>query len=257
MLLNTVTAPELIGKVGIVTGASRGIGAAIALKLAENGVKLLLVSRTTPEDKLITALEKLEAEYLHFPADLSKVEMVGPIMAAALARFNKVDILVNNAGTIRRGTVLEHTEEDWDFVLNTNLKVPFFLAQAVAKQILAQGGRGKIINICSLLSFQGGILVPGYSAAKHGLSGVTKAMANELAPKGININGIAPGYIRTENTRALQEDMERDKAIVSRIPEGRWGEAEEIAGAAVFLASNASDYINGHILAVDGGWLAR
>ena len=248
---------RLDGKVAIVTGASRGIGAAIALKLAEAGAKLLLVSRSTPDPATLAALDEIGGANRHFPVDLSEMTGVGATVTAALDTFGRIDILVNNAGIIRRSPVLEYSEADWDAVLNTNLKIPFFLAQACARQMVAQGEGGKIINTCSLLSFQGGILVPAYAAAKHGLAGVTKSLANELAARGINVNGIAPGYIKTENTLPLQTDPVRNNAIVSRIPQGRWGEAADIAGAALYLASPLSNYMHGHILTVDGGWMGR
>jgi 2-deoxy-D-gluconate 3-dehydrogenase len=248
---------ELKEKVAVVTGASRGIGAAIAVKLAQAGAAVLLVSRSAPEPETLAALAESGQAFRHFPADLSQVANVPAVVAAALANFGRLDILVNNAGIIRRAPVLEYSEADWDAVLDTNLKVPFFLAQACARQMVAQGQGGKIINTCSLLSFQGGIFVPAYTAAKHGLAGVTKALANELASKKINVNGIAPGYIRTENTAALQADPNRNNAIVSRIPQGDWGAPEDIAGAALFLASSLSDYMHGHILTVDGGWMGR
>jgi 2-dehydro-3-deoxy-D-gluconate 5-dehydrogenase len=248
---------ELKEKVAVVTGASRGIGAAIAVKLAQAGAKVLLVSRSAPEPETLATLVESGQAFRHFPADLSRVANIPAVIEAALANFGRLDILVNNAGIIRRAPVLEYSEADWDAVLDTNLKVPFFLAQACARQMVAQGQGGKIINTCSLLSFQGGIFVPAYTAAKHGLAGVTKALANELAAKKINVNGIAPGYIRTENTAALQADPARNNAIVSRIPQGDWGAAEDIAGAALFLASSLSDYMHGHILTVDGGWMGR
>lgn len=248
---------ELNDKVAVVTGASRGIGAAIALKLAQAGAKVLLVSRTLPAEEVNAGFEKNGLSYKHFPADLSRVENVTPVVEATLANFGRLDILVNNAGIIRRAPVLEYRVEDWDAVLDTNLKVPFFLAQACARQMVSQGQGGKIINICSLLSFQGGILVPAYTAAKHGLAGVTKSLANELAAKKINVNGIAPGYIRTDNTAALQADPDRSSAIVSRVPQGDWGQPDDIAGAALFLAGPLSDFIHGHIMAVDGGWMGR
>ena len=248
---------ELNDKVAIVTGASRGIGAAIAVAFAGAGAKVLLVSRTAPDPDVITALDVTGQPYVHFPADLSRTDNIPKVLEAALSNFGRVDILVNNAGTIRRAPILEFSEADWDSVLDTNLKVPFFLAQACARQMVAQGQGGKIINTCSVLSFQGGLFVPAYAAAKHGLAGITKSMANELASKKINVNGIAPGYIRTENTSALQADPNRSSAIVSRIPQGDWGSSEDITGAALFLASPASDYVHGHILTVDGGWMGR
>jgi 2-dehydro-3-deoxy-D-gluconate 5-dehydrogenase len=254
---------RLDNKVAIVTGASRGIGAAIAVAYAQAGARVVLVSRTTPEPDVLAALQSCgDDTFVHHPADLSRMESIPGVVETAVSRFGSVDILVNNAGIVRRTPFLEHTESDWDDVINTNLKVPVFLAQACARQMVAQqkaepGRGGKIINICSVLSFQGGILVVGYTAAKHGLAGATKLMGNDLAPYNIQVNGIAPGYIRTENTSALQNDEVRNKAILSRIPTGRWGESQDIAAAAVFLASSGSDYMQGHILAVDGGWLAR
>jgi 2-dehydro-3-deoxy-D-gluconate 5-dehydrogenase len=248
---------KLEEKVAVVTGASRGIGAAIAIGLAEAGAKVLIVSRSEPDAEVAEQLGKTEQAYAHHATDLSRTDSVPGVVKAALDNFGRLDILVNNAGIIRRAPALEYSEEDWDAVLNTNLKVPFFLAQACARQMVAQGQGGKIINICSLLSYQGGILVPAYTAAKHGIAGITKALANELAPQRIGVNGIAPGYIKTENTAALQADENRYKAILSRIPEGRWGDPDDLVGAALFLASSASDYLQGHILNVDGGWLAR
>jgi 2-deoxy-D-gluconate 3-dehydrogenase len=248
---------RLDGKVAIVTGASRGIGAAIAVGLAGAGAQVLLVSRSEPEPQVIDDLTDSGKPFAHFAADLSLTSNVAPTIQAALASFGRIDILVNNAGTIRRRATLEYTEEDWDAVLNTNLKVPFFLAQACARQMVAQKQGGKIINICSVLSFQGGILVPSYTAAKHGLAGITKALANELAPYQINVNGLAPGYIKTENTAALQADEARYNAILARTPAGRWGEPDDLVGAAIFLASPDSDFMQGHILSVDGGWMAR
>ncbi len=192
----------------------------------------------------------------NFAADLSSTAAVQPLVDAVLARFGRIDILVNNAGIIRRADLLDFSEADWDAVLDTNLKSLFFLSQAVARH-MAQRGSGKIVNIASLLTFQGGIRVPSYAAAKSGVGGVTKAMANELAAKGIQVNAIAPGYVATNNTAALQADETRNRQILERIPSGRWGKPEDIAGAAVFLSAPASDYVTGHILAVDGGWLAR
>ncbi len=248
---------DLAGKVAVVTGASRGIGAAIAVGLAQAGARVVLVSRTPPTEEVLGQLEATRQPFFSYHADLSQTTNVATTVKATLEQFGRLDILVNNAGIVRRASALEYTEEDWDAVLNTNLKVPFFLAQACAQQMLKQGQGGKIINICSLLSFQGGILVAAYTAAKHGMAGITQALANELAPKGINVNGIAPGYIRTQNTAPLQADPQRYQAILDRIPVGRWGEPPDIAGAAVFLASSAADYLQGHILTVDGGWMSR
>jgi 2-dehydro-3-deoxy-D-gluconate 5-dehydrogenase len=245
------------GKVAIVTGASRGIGAAMAVGLAQAGAKVLLVSRGAPDDEVNRELEQAGQSFAHVSADLGQMGSIGPVVEAALSRFGRIDILINNAGIIRRTPFLEHSEADWDEVLNINLKVPVFLSQACARQMVKQGEGGKIINICSVLSFQGGIRVPGYTASKHGLAGVTKEMANDLSPYRINVNGIAPGYTRTDNTAALQADEERYNAILARIPLGRWADPADMVGAAVFLASPASDYMQGHILVIDGGWLGR
>ncbi len=248
---------ELNSKVAIVTGASRGIGAAIAVGLAAAGADLLLVSRSEPSADVLTKLEQAGHKFTHFAADLSETSSIKPTVEAALAQYGRIDILVNNAGTIRRAPFLDYSESDWDLVVNTNLKVPVFLAQACARQMLAQGDGGKIINTCSVLSHQGGVLVMAYTAAKHGLAGITRAMANELAQYRINVNGIAPGYVRTDNNIALQSDPVRYNAILDRIPQNRWGEPDDVVGAAVFLAGSGSDYVNGHILDVDGGWMAR
>jgi len=248
---------ELTGKVVIVTGASRGIGAAIAIGLAHAGADLLLVSRTEPTADIIGKLEESGRKFAYLSADLSETSSIKPVVEDALAQYGRIDILINNAGTVRRAPFLEYAEADWDAVVNTNLKVPVFLAQACARQMVAQGEGGKIINTCSLLSHQGGILVVAYAAAKHGLAGITRAMANELAQYQINVNGIAPGYVRTDNNTALQNDPVRYQAILDRIPQKRWGEPADVVGAAVFLAGSGSDYINGHILDVDGGWMAR
>lgn len=247
---------DLTGKTAIVTGCNRGLGQAIALALAQGGANIFGVNASGFGD----TPEKIEAAgrvFLGHKADLSSMEAVEPLVAKAVEAFGKIDILVNNAGIIRREDILKFSAQDWDDVMNVNLRTLFFLSQAVCKQFIKQGGGGKIINIASMLSFQGGIRVPSYTAAKSGVAGLTKAMANELAKEGININAIAPGYMATDNTKALREDRERNQAILARIPQGRWGQPEDLAGAALFLASRASDYVNGHVLAVDGGWLAR
>jgi 2-dehydro-3-deoxy-D-gluconate 5-dehydrogenase len=247
---------DLSGKIAIVTGGSRGIGAAIALGLAAAGADLLLVSRNAPNDETRSALETSGRRFAHHAADLSQTNSIALTVAAALEHFGRIDILVNNAGIVRRAPALEYSETDWDDVLGTNLKVPVFLAQACAQQMVKQGDGGKIVNVCSLLSFQGGINIMAYAAAKHGLAGVTKALANELAKHRINVNGLAPGYIETDFTEALQRDTSRYQSILGRIPYGRWGTAADLTGAAVFLCSPAADYMTGHILAVDGGWLS-
>jgi len=246
---------DLSGKAALVTGANTGIGQAIAVALAQAGADVALAGRSEPKEtlELIAATGRKAA---NIKADLSSTEPVQRVVDEALGCLGRLDILVNNAGIIRRDDLLNFNEEDWDAVMDTNLKALFFLSQAVAHHMV-QRGSGKIINIASLLTFQGGIRVPSYAAAKSGVGGVTKAMANELAAKGLQVNAIAPGYITTNNTAALQADETRNRQILERIPTGRWGRPEDIAGAAVFLASPASDYVTGQVLAVDGGWLAR
>lgn len=246
---------DLTGKVALVTGANTGIGQAIALGLAAAGADLAVAGRSDPAETL-TAAAALGRRTLSVTADLSSTAPIETLVAEVLEKLGRIDILVNNAGIIRRADLLDMSEADWDAVLDTNLKSLFFLSQAVARHMAVRGS-GKIINIASLLSFQGGVRVPGYAAAKSGVAGVTKAMANELAAKGVQVNAIAPGYITTNNTAALVADETRNRQILERIPAGRWGAPEDIAGPAVFLASSASDYVTGHILAVDGGWLAR
>ncbi|MFC3213344.1 MULTISPECIES: 2-dehydro-3-deoxy-D-gluconate 5-dehydrogenase KduD [Novosphingobium] len=246
---------DLTGKGALVTGANTGIGQAIAVALAEAGADVAVAGRSEPTETL-GAIAATGRKAVNIKADLSSIEPVGRVIDEAVAGLGKVDILVNNAGIIRRDDLLEFSEEDWDAVIDTNLKTLFFLSQAAARGMVEREG-GKIVNIASLLTFQGGIRVPSYAAAKSGVSGVTKAMANELAPKGVQVNAIAPGYITTNNTAALAADETRNRQILERIPTGRWGRPEDIAGAAVFLASQASDYVTGQILAVDGGWLAR
>jgi len=246
---------SLEGKCALVTGANTGIGQAIAVALAEAGADVAVAGRSQPTE----TLERIAAtgrKAVNIAADLSSIEPVGRVVDEAVDGLGKLDILVNNAGIIRRDDLLQFSEEDWDAVIDTNLKTLFFLSQAAAKGMAARGS-GKIVNIASLLTFQGGIRVPSYAAAKSGVGGVTKAMANELAASGVQVNAIAPGYISTNNTAALQGDETRNRQILERIPTGRWGRPEDIAGAAVFLASPASDYVTGHVLAVDGGWLAR
>ena len=246
---------DLSGKAALVTGANTGIGQAIAVALAQAGADVAVAGRSEPAETL-ELLAKTGRKALSIKADLSSTEPVNRIIDETLAGLGRIDILVNNAGIIRRNDLEVFTEEDWDAVVDTNLKTLFFLSQAAARHMTAQGS-GKIVNIASLLSFQGGIRVPSYAAAKSGVAGVTKVMANELAPKGVQVNAIAPGYITTNNTAALQGDETRSRQILERIPTGRWGRPEDIAGAAVFLASSAADYVTGQVLAVDGGWLAR
>ena len=246
---------DLGGKVAIVTGANTGIGQAIALSLAAAGADIAAVGRTTAEETVekVRALGR-KAEIVS--ADLSSIEPVQRVVDETIEKLGGLDILINNAGIIRRADSVDFTEEDWDAVIDTNLKSTFFLAQAAGRHMLAQGS-GKIVNIASLLSFQGGIRVPSYTASKSGVAGLTKLLANEWAARGVNVNAIAPGYIATNNTAALQADETRNRQIQERIPAGRWGDPSDIGGAAVFLASPAANYIHGHVLAVDGGWLAR
>ena len=246
---------DLSGKVALVTGANTGIGQAIAVALAEAGADVAVAGRSEPAETL-AAIAATGRRTVNIKADLSSIEPVQRVVDEAVAALGRLDILVNNAGIIKRNDLLDFTEEEWDSVIDTNLKTLFFLSQTAARHMVARGS-GKIINIASLLTFQGGVRVPSYAAAKSGVGGVTKAMANELAPKGVQVNAIAPGYISTNNTAALQSDETRNRQILERIPTGRWGRPEDIAGAAVFLASPASDYVTGQVLAVDGGWLAR
>jgi 2-deoxy-D-gluconate 3-dehydrogenase len=246
---------DLSGKVAVVTGANTGIGQAIALALAAAGADIAAVGRTPAEDTVAKA-RALGRRAEIVSADLSTIEPVQRVVEETVAKLGGLDILVNNAGIIRRADAVDFTEEDWDAVVDTNLKSVFFLCQAAGRHMIANGA-GKIINIASMLTFQGGIRVPSYTASKSGIGGLTKLLANEWATKGVNVNAIAPGYIATNNTAALQADEVRNKSIVDRIPAGRWGDPSDLGGAAVFLASRAADYVQGHILAVDGGWLAR
>ncbi|QHD69317.1 2-dehydro-3-deoxy-D-gluconate 5-dehydrogenase KduD [Sphingobium yanoikuyae] len=246
---------NLGGKVAIVTGANTGIGQAIALSLAAAGADIAAVGRT-PAEETVEKVRALGRKAEIVSADLSSIEPVQRVVDETIAKLGGLDILINNAGIIRRADSVDFTEEDWDAVIDTNLKSTFFLAQAAGRHMLAQGG-GKIVNIASLLSFQGGIRVPSYTASKSGVAGLTKLLANEWAARGVNVNAIAPGYIATNNTAALQADETRNRQIQERIPAGRWGDPSDIGGAAVFLASPAANYIHGHVLAVDGGWLAR
>ncbi|KAA1046838.1 2-dehydro-3-deoxy-D-gluconate 5-dehydrogenase KduD [Pseudocitrobacter sp. 73] len=253
MILNAF---NLNGKVALVTGCDTGLGQGMALGLAEAGCDIISVSRKIPEETS-AQVQALGRRFTAIQADLSRQDAITDIVTKAVAAMGHIDILVNNAGTIRREDALSFSEKNWDDVINLNLKSVFFLSQAVAKQFLHQGGGGKIINIASMLSFQGGIRVPSYTASKSGVLGITRLLANEWAQHNINVNAIAPGYMATNNTQQLRDDAERSKEILNRIPAGRWGSPEDLKGPAVFLASSASDYINGYTLAVDGGWLAR
>ncbi|WP_437611046.1 2-dehydro-3-deoxy-D-gluconate 5-dehydrogenase KduD [Erwinia sp. V71] len=253
MILNAF---DLTGKVALVTGCNTGLGQAMALGLAEAGCDIIGVNRSAaPETQAqVTALGR---RYCHVEADLINSANVPQVVEQAVAAFGRLDILVNNAGIIRRNDALNFSEQDWDDVMNINSKTVFFLSQAVARQFIRQGQGGKIINIASMLSYQGGIRVPSYTASKSAVMGLTRLMANEWAQHHINVNAIAPGYMATNNTEPLRNDESRSLEILGRIPAERWGTPEDMKGPVVFLASSAADYVNGYTIAVDGGWLAR
>lgn len=246
---------DLSGRIAIVTGANTGIGQGIAVALAEAGASIVAVGRSSMEETgaLVT---KTGVRFHAIKADLGTIAPVKKIVAETISVFGGLDILINNAGIIRRADAIDFTEDDWDAVIDTNLKTAFFLSQAAGRHMLEKGS-GKIVNIASLLSFQGGIRIPSYTASKSGLAGITRLLACEWAGKGVNVNAIAPGYFSTNNTTALREDPDRNAAILARIPAGRWGTPSELGGTAVFLASAASDYVHGTVIPVDGGWLAR
>ena len=247
---------DLTGKTAIVTGANTGLGQGMAVALAEAGANLVLVGRSSPDE----TVEKVQAtgRKAHvIMADLGSTDPIDKIVSETQDVFGNPDILVNNAGIIKRNDSIDFTEEDWDAVMDINLKTLFFLSQKVARSMIDAGNGGKIINIASMLSYQGGIRVPSYTASKSGVMGLTRILANEWAAHGINVNAIAPGYFATNNTAALQADETRNKEILVRIPAGRWGEPADLGGAVVFLSSAASDYVQGITLPVDGGWLAR
>jgi 2-dehydro-3-deoxy-D-gluconate 5-dehydrogenase len=253
-----ITSFSLQGKIALVTGCNKGIGKAMAIGLAEAGADIIGVSATMPAsgsdvEKQVTALNR---KYYAYAADLSNRDALYAFIKKVNEAHPVVDILINNAGTIMRKPAAEHPDEYWDQVLALNLDTPFILAREFGKQMIERGS-GKIIFTCSLLTFQGGITVPGYAASKGALGSLVKALANEWAGKGVNVNGIAPGYIATDNTEALRNDKERSASILSRIPAGRWGNPEDFKGATVFLASSAADYVHGTILTVDGGWMGR
>lgn len=247
---------SLRGKNAAVTGSSKGIGAAIALAFAEAGANVTLHGNTTSPDVVLARVRNTGVKAAAVQGDLSDPEVCRELVDRTVGDFGSLDILVNNAGIIRRSTAENYSAEDWQKVIDVNLTSVFRISQLAGRQMLKQG-RGKIINIASLLSFQGGILVPAYAAAKGAVAQLTKALANEWAGKGICVNAIAPGYIATDNTAALRADEKRNRQILERIPAARWGNPEDLRGAAVFLASSASDYVHGHVLVVDGGWLAR
>ncbi len=246
---------RLDGKVAIVTGASRGLGQAMAEALAEAGADIFAADIGDCAETR-ERIQKLGRDCVVAQIDVAAAGAAQMLVDEAVAALGRLDILVNNAGIIRRAPILEFSEVDWDDVMNVNIRAVFLLCQAAAR-VMTRQGRGKIINIASMLSFQGGIRVPSYTASKSAVMGLTRLLACELGPQGINANAIAPGYMATENTKPLQEDPERSRAILDRIPMGRWGDPDDLAGAVVFLASEASDYVNGYTVAVDGGWLAR
>jgi 2-deoxy-D-gluconate 3-dehydrogenase len=252
----TTDAFRLDGKVALVTGAATGIGAAIAQALAVAGADVACHGNTRAADATCDAIRKQGRRTVSITGDLADKRSASLVVDAALKEFGRIDILINNAGTIRRSPAAEYSQADWDLVIEVNLSSVFRLCQLAGKVMLEQK-RGKIVNIASLLSFQGGVFVPAYAASKGGVAQLTKALANEWSSKGVHVNAIAPGYIRTTNTEALQKDETRNRQILERIPAGRWGDPDDIAGAAVFLSSKASDYVHGQILAVDGGWLGR
>ncbi len=247
---------RLDGKVALVTGAAAGIGAAIAEALAEAGADVACHGNTRPADATAALVKAQNRKAAALLGDLADRATPARLVGEVLERFGRIDILINNAGIIRRTPAVDHTDEDWDAVLNVNLTSVFSLCKLAGKHFLEQGS-GKIVNIASLLSFQGGVNVPGYAAAKGGLANLTRALANEWAARGVNVNAIAPGYIETENTLALRQNAERFRQISERIPAGRWGTPRDLAGAAVYLCSRASDYVHGHVLTVDGGWMSR
>lgn len=247
---------NLQGKVAVVTGCDTGLGQGMALGLASAGCDIVGVNITEPTETKLK-IEKTGKKFIDIRANLMKLDDIPSIVDRAVSELGRIDILVNNAGIIRRNDAIDFSEQDWDDVMDINVKSVFFLSQAVAKQFIEQGEGGKIINIASMLSFQGGIRVPSYTASKSAVMGVTRLMANEWAKHNINVNAIAPGYMATNNTIALRADESRNKEIIDRIPAARWGEPEDLAGPCVFLASSAANYINGYTIAVDGGWLSR
>jgi len=256
--MSILDAFSLKGKVAIVTGSSTGLGQGMCLGLAEAGADIVGIDYVDSNDTKVM-VESMGRKFLSITANLITIKPTGlkDLVHTAVEHFGHVDILVNNAGIIRREDTLEFSEQNWDDVMNINLKTVFFFSQAVANQFVKQGKGGKIISIASMLSYQGGIRVPSYTASKSGVKGITMTMANEWAKYGINVNAIAPGYMATNNTQALRDDEKRAGQILERIPSGRWGTPKDVAGAAVFLASDNSNYIHGYTIAVDGGWLGR
>jgi 2-dehydro-3-deoxy-D-gluconate 5-dehydrogenase len=248
---------KLHDRIALVTGASTGLGAAIAIALAQAGAHVACHGNTRSPESTCEQIQSAGGVAHALSGDLASRETPQYLVSETLDRFGRIDILVNNAGTIRRAPAVDYSEDDWSTVIEVNLSSVFRLSQLAGKQMIENRRGGKIVNIASLLSFQGGITVPAYAASKGGVAQLTKALANEWAKHGINVNAIAPGYMRTTNTAALQADETRNRQILERIPAGRWGEPEDLAGAAVFLSSSASDYVNGHVLVVDGGWMGR
>lgn len=246
---------SLEGKTALVTGPGTGIGQGIAVALARSGANIIGTYHHTPLEETKALVEQAGPSFHAVQVDFSDPQTAKQAVDAMLQKHT-IDILINNAGTIKREQAAHYSEEDWHTVMDVNINSLFFLTQRVGRQML-KNGQGKIVNIASLLSFQGGVFVPAYTASKHAVAGLTKAFANEWANQHIQVNAIAPGYIATNNTQAIRDDENRNEEILKRIPAGRWGKPEDLAGAAVFLSSPASDYMNGHILAVDGGWLAR
>jgi 2-deoxy-D-gluconate 3-dehydrogenase len=247
---------KLDGKVALVTGASAGLGAAIAVALAEAGADVAAQGNSRAPDATCQLIERAGHRALPLLGNLADKAVANQLVTQTLAHFGKLDILVNNAGTIRRAPAVDYSEDDWATVIEVNLSSVFRLSQLAGRHMIERGS-GKIVNIASLLSFQGGVMVPAYAASKGGVAQLTKALANEWAKHGVNVNAIAPGYMKTDNTAALQADETRNRQILERIPAGRWGEPQDVAGPAVFLSSSASDYLHGHVLVVDGGWMGR
>ena len=248
---------KLEGRAALVTGAATGLGATIAIALAEAGAQVACHGNTRSPESTCDRINSSGGVAHAFSGDLTEPATTKRLFDQTLERFDRVDILINNAGTIRRAPAVDYSDDDWAAVIEVNLSSVFRLCKLAGRHMIESGRGGKIVNIASLLSFQGGITVPAYAASKGGVAQLTKALANEWAKHGINVNAIAPGYMRTENTKALQADETRNRQILERIPADRWGEPEDVAGAAVFLSSSASDYVNGHILVVDGGWMGR
>ena len=244
-------------RAALVTGASTGLGAAIAVALAEAGAQVACHGNTRSPESTCNQIESAGGVAYPITGDLAKAETAKDLISQTLDHFGRIDILINNAGTIRRAPAVDYSDDDWTAVIEVNLSSVFRLSKLAGRQMIDNGRGGKIVNIASLLSFQGGITVPAYAASKGGVAQLTKALANEWAKYQINVNAIAPGYMRTTNTAALQADETRNRQILERIPAGRWGEPEDVAGAAVFLSSRASDYVSGHVLVVDGGWMGR